>query len=136
LGRPKSGALIGFLAAVTGNTDLLKPVIQQKESDQTSTTESNKPNAMAFYGRMFSQCQRRAAIEKYTGDECIKHTPHVADGKEGVIEYFERLARDQPGKITHFKRAITEGILMIPHANNAYGAPEGGFALTRQISGS
>ena len=88
---------------------------------------------MAFYDLMFNQCQRRAAIEKYTGDEYIKHNPHVADGKEGFIEYFERLARDQPGKITHFKRAITEGNLMIPRVKNAYGAPDGRFALTPNI---
>jgi predicted SnoaL-like aldol condensation-catalyzing enzyme len=49
---------------------------------------------MAFYDLMFNECQRRAEIEKYTGDECIKHNPHVADGQEEFIEYFERLARD------------------------------------------
>ncbi len=121
---------------MTSNPDLLKAIIRLKESDLTSATETNKPNAMAFYDLIFNQCQRRAAIEKCTGDENSQHNPHVADGKEGFIEYFERLARDQSGKITHFKRAIAEGNLMIPRAKNTYGAPEGRFALTRQISGS
>ena len=70
---------------MTGNPDLLNAIIRQKESDLTRATEINKPNVVAVYDLMLNQGQPRAAIEKYTGDECIKHNPHVADGKEGFM---------------------------------------------------
>jgi hypothetical protein len=37
-------------------------------------------------------------MERFTGTDYIQHNPHVADGKEGFIAYFERMGRDYPGK--------------------------------------
>ena len=85
-----------------------------------SELEKNKSNAKAFYDLMFNQCKPREAIEQFVGDEYVQHNPHVADGKEAFIEYFERMAAEYPGKMSHFKRAVAEGNLVVLHCHQEW----------------
>jgi predicted SnoaL-like aldol condensation-catalyzing enzyme len=104
------------LSAITersgGNAD-----IGNKVDDRL---ERNKKTAEDFYDLMFNQCRPREAIEIYTGATYIQHNPHVADGKEAFIAYFEKLARDYPGKRVTFKRAFAEGNYVVLHCHQEW----------------
>ena len=79
------------------------------------TPEQNTESAKAFYDLMFNQCRPAEAIERFAGSEYIQHNPHVPDGKQAFIDYFERMAREYPGKRVRFVRSVSEGQMVVLH---------------------
>ena len=81
--------------------------------------EQNKANAIAFY-RMAYEGHPKQAIEQYVGAEYIQHNPDVANGKQGFIDYFERMQSEYPEKTIEFVRAVAEGQLVALHTHQIW----------------
>ncbi len=78
--------------------------------------ERNKSNVIAFYDLMFNGSNPAQAMRLYGGDTYTQHNPEVPNGKAAFIAFFEKMARDIPGKSVTFKRVFAEGSFVTLHS--------------------
>lgn len=81
--------------------------------------EENKKNAIAFYKTAYLG-NPKEAVEKYVGNIYIQHNPHVANGTDGFIKYFEKMHLEYPEKSIEFVRCIAEGELVSLHTHQIW----------------
>ena len=96
------------------------------EATGNAAFERNKANALAFYDLMFNQSKPAEAMRLYAGATYKQHNPEVADGKDAFIAFFDKMAKEYPGKRIEFKRVFADGNFVILHSLHRFPGWTGG----------
>jgi predicted SnoaL-like aldol condensation-catalyzing enzyme len=89
------------------------------KTDMQLDLEANKRNAIAFYHTAYLGDPAKA-VEMYVGAVYIQHNPHVGNGKQAFIYYFNKMADQYPDKEIDYVRAVAEGDLVALHTHQTW----------------
>ena len=85
--------------------------------------EGNKRTVISFCEMIFNDCRPAEVIASFAGADYVQHNPHVLSGKQGFIDYFEKMTAAYPGKRIDIKRAFADGNHVILHCHQIW--PQG-----------
>jgi predicted SnoaL-like aldol condensation-catalyzing enzyme len=111
-------------AAAQGQPPSSTPPLRVPNAD--GALERNKNNVLAFYDLMFNQSKPADAMRLYGGATYTQHNPEVPDGRDAFVAFFEKMAKDSPGKSVHFKRVFAEGDYVTLHSEHRFPGMFGG----------
>lgn len=91
--------------------------------------ESNKEAVVAFYEMTFQDHKPAEAAQRYIGDEYIQHNPHLPDGAEPFVNFFEGFFEKNPEAHNEIKRVIAEDDLVVLHVHSKANPEDRGRAV-------
>lgn len=78
-------------------------------------TQQNKALVLKAYQALFGD-HDFTALDRYWGDTYIQHNPYMADGREGVKQFIDKMGYfNGPKQKIEFLRVIAEGDLVMVH---------------------
>jgi predicted SnoaL-like aldol condensation-catalyzing enzyme len=87
----------------------------------TNKLEQKKQVVLDFYKTAFVEKDPQKAIDLYGGEYYTQHNPGVADGKQAFIDYANKRVKENPNRVIHFKRVISEGDYVVCHCQHIVG---------------
>jgi predicted SnoaL-like aldol condensation-catalyzing enzyme len=77
----------------------------------------NKDNILGLYEMMINQKRPKEAVAKYLNPAYIQHNPLIADGAEGLADWFSRLTTERARARVVVHRIIAVGDYVWAHVN-------------------
>ena len=94
-----------------------------------SDLASNRDTVVAFYEMVFQDHKPAEAAERYIGDRYIQHNPHLPDGAEPFVRFFQGFFEKNPKAHNEIKRVIAEDDLVVLHVHSKANPDDRGRAV-------
>ena len=91
---------------------------QSTDHGAEAIEQSNLSKAVYCMELLEVELDLEAAAEECFADSYIQHSPHVPDGRDGVLSYFAERIKNNPTSTIEIKRAAADGDLVWIHLHS------------------